>query len=80
VAGIRPGEPGFKTIEIKPALGALNYIKGQMPHPAGDIIFNLKRIGNEGISGEIILPEGLTGKFIWNGKSIDLKGKTNIEL
>lgn len=80
VAGIRPGEPGFKTIEIKPALGALNYIKGQMPHPAGDIIFNLKRIGNEGISGEIILPEGLTGKFIWNGKSIDLKDKTNIEL
>jgi alpha-L-rhamnosidase len=80
VAGIRPGMPGFKSVTIEPALGALNFIRGQMPHPAGDIIFNLKRTGSEGISGEIILPEGLTGKFTWNGKSISLKGVTKIEL
>ena len=80
VAGIRPGMPGFKTVEIEPALGKLTFIKGQMPHPAGIISFDLKRKVDEGISGEIILPEGLTGKFTWNGKSISLKGKTNIEL
>jgi hypothetical protein len=80
VAGIRPEIPGFKTVEIEPALGSLTFIKGQMPHPAGTISFNLKRTGSEGISGEIILPEGLTGKFIWNGKIITLKGKTNIVL
>jgi hypothetical protein len=40
----------------------------------------LKRSGSEGISGEVILPEGLTGIFRWNGKSIALKGKTDIEL
>jgi hypothetical protein len=80
VAGIRPGMPGFKTVTIEPALGALNFIKGKMPHPAGDIIFNLKRTGSQGISGEIILPESLTGTFIWNGKSISLKGVTKIEL
>lgn len=80
VAGIRPGMSGFKTVEIEPALGKLAFIKGQMPHPAGAIIFNLKRTAGEGISGEIVLPEGLTGKFLWKGKSIPLKNKTIIEI
>jgi hypothetical protein len=80
VAGIRPGSPGFKTVEIAPALGKLSFIKGQMPHPAGIISFDLKRKETNGIIGEIVLPEGLTGSFIWNGKSIPIKGKTNIEL
>ena len=80
VAGIRPGMPGFKTVEIEPALGKLTFIKGQMPHSSGIISFDLKRAGNDGISGEIILPEGLTGTFRWNGKAVALKGKTDIEL
>ncbi|MGD0754993.1 MAG: alpha-L-rhamnosidase C-terminal domain-containing protein [Bacteroidales bacterium] len=80
VAGIRPGSPGFKTVEIEPALGKLTFIKGHIPHPAGMISFDLKRSGNDGIMGEVILPEGLTGIFRWNGKTIDLKGKTEIEL
>jgi hypothetical protein len=80
VAGIRPATPGFKTVEIEPALGKLTYIKGQLPHPEGMIIFDLKRKGTDGISGEITLPEGLTGIFRWNGKEIDLKGKTAIDL
>jgi len=80
VAGIRPGTPGFKTVEIGPALGKLTFIKGQMPHPAGMITFELKRSGNDGIKGEIVLPEGLTGILKWHGKSIALTGKTEIEL
>jgi alpha-L-rhamnosidase len=80
VAGIRPGTPGFKTVEIVPALGKLTFIKGQMPHPAGMITFELKRSGNDGIKGEIVLPEGLTGILKWHGKSIALTGKTEIEL
>jgi hypothetical protein len=80
VAGIRPRSPGFKTVQIEPALGKLTFIKGQMPHPAGPIFFDLKRVGQAGISGEIALPEGLLGKFTWNGKTIDLKGKTSIDL
>jgi alpha-L-rhamnosidase len=79
VAGIRPGSPGFKTVDIEPALGKLRFIKGQMTHPAGMISFDLKRVGKEGISGEINLPEGLTGTFRWNGKSISINGKTTIE-
>ncbi len=80
VAGIRPASPGFKTVEVKPALGKLNFIKGQMPHPAGTISFDLKRKGTMGLSGVIVLPEGLTGNFIWNNRTIPLKGKTTIDL
>jgi hypothetical protein len=79
VAGIRPASPGFKTVEIAPALGKLTFIKGQMPHPAGMILFDLKRNGTNGMTGEITLPEGLTGKFVWNGKTIDIKAKTKID-
>ena len=42
VAGIRPASPGFRTVEIVPALGKLTFIKGQMPHPAGIISYDLK--------------------------------------
>jgi len=80
VAGIRPMTPGFKTISMEPALGKLKFIKGRMPHPAGNIIFDLKRKGDEGISGEVQLPAGVTGEFVWNGKTITLTGLTKIDL
>ena len=80
VAGIRPSSPGFKTIRMEPALGELKFIKGQMPHPAGMIVFDLKKVGESGIHGEVTLPEGLTGTFAWNGKFIPLKGNTVINI
>jgi hypothetical protein len=80
VAGIRPGSPGFKTVDMEPALGKLQYIEGQMPHPSGLIKFNLRRKGNGGLSGTVVLPDGVTGIFRWNGHSADLKGTTNIDL
>jgi hypothetical protein len=80
VAGIRPASFGFKTVRMEPALGDLKFIKGQMPHPSGIIVFDLKQTGSGGIQGEVTLPEGLTGTFGWNGKSVPLKGKTVIDL
>jgi len=80
VAGIRPATPGFKTVIIEPALGKLSFIKGQMPHPAGIISFDIKRKGIDGISGEIILPDGIRGRLLWKGKSIDLNGSTIFDL
>ena len=80
VAGIRPSSEGFKTINMEPALGDLKFIKGQMPHPSGMIVFDLKRSGTTGIQGEVTLPNGLTGTFGWKGKIIQLKGKTNIDI
>lgn len=80
VAGIEPASPGFKTVKIEPHLGALTQIEGKMPHPKGTVTFQLKRKGEKGIVGEIILPENLTGTFFWNGKTLNLTGKTKIEL
>jgi hypothetical protein len=63
---------------MEPALGELQFIKGQMPHPSGMIVFDLKRIATNGIQGEVTLPEGLTGTFEWNGNSLPLKGNTKL--
>jgi len=80
IAGIRPSSEGFKTINMEPALGDLKFIKGQMPHPLGMIVFDLKRSGDKGIQGEVTLPDGLSGTFGWKGKTLQLKGKTNIDI
>lgn len=80
VAGIRPGSPGFASVKMEPAPGNLNRIKGQMPHPLGSIKFDLTRTGEKGISGEVILPDGLSGVFVWNGKTLRLSGETKVDV
>ena len=55
-------------------MGEFTHIKGTMPVPDGEITVTLTRKNTTGIEGEIILPEKLTGKFIWNGKEIALHG------
>jgi hypothetical protein len=71
VAGITPGEVGFRTIRFKPDLGKLKSIEGVYPHPKGDITFNIRRRGKE-LVADITLPEGVTGVAEINGKSIPL--------
>jgi alpha-L-rhamnosidase len=73
VCGIMPLEAGFSKVKIQPAMGELTDIQGSMPHPLGDIKMNLKKKNTNGVSGEVILPKGLTGVFIWQGKTIPLK-------
>ena len=81
VCGIMPASPGFKTVMIKPALGTLQEIEGEMPHPRGMIQVDLKRKGNAGITGTISLPEGVIGIFEWQGTKINLKGgKQSVQL
>jgi len=80
IAGIRSGSPGFKTVKMEPAPGSLIYLKGQMPHPAGNIVFDLKTREKTGISGTVELPPGLTGVFLWKGKSVPLRELTYIDL
>jgi hypothetical protein len=73
VCGIEPAEPGFKTITIEPHLGLLKWVEGSMPHPKGSIgvKFTQKIFG--GIEGEIILPPGLEGVFIFGNYKMKLK-------
>lgn len=81
VCGIEPDSPGFRTVRIQPYLGPLNRINGKMPHPDGEISVQLQRTGKSGIKGQVSLPNGMTGRFIWMDKEIELKsGIQKIEL
>lgn len=74
ICGIMPDAPGFEKILIKPALGELTEAEGSMPSPLGKITVHFKRIGKNGIDAEIVLPESLTGTFIWKGETKKLQG------
>lgn len=68
ICGIRPASPGFKTVEIRPALGDLQWAAASMPHPLGTIEVRFEQRDGGGISADIALPAGLTGDFVWQGK------------
>ena len=72
VAGIAPAEPEYRSVEIAPQLGKLNFIKASYPHYLGDIKVDLKKTKKGGIEGTVELPEGLTGTFKYGGVTLDL--------
>jgi hypothetical protein len=74
ICGIMPDAPGFSKVKIEPALGELTHVNGTMPVPDGTITVTLTRKDKTGIEGEVTLPEKLTGRFVWNGKEIQLHG------
>lgn len=76
VAGIRPSAPAFTAVRIDPALGPLDAVEATIPHPDGEIRVQLERAGAEGLRGQVMLPDGLTGTFEWQGQTIGLSGGT----
>jgi hypothetical protein len=75
--GIRPAEPGFRSVRIAPALGELKRASGSMPTPAGEIAVDFLRRGGSGLNGHITLPPGVRGTFVWNGRVSPLKPGAN---
>jgi alpha-L-rhamnosidase len=73
ICGIVPDAAGFQKVKIEPAMGELTEIKASMPVPSGTITVMLTR-KNKSLNGTVTLPEKLTGKFVWNGKEIQLHG------
>jgi hypothetical protein len=73
ICGITPDAAGFQKVKIAPAMGELTQINASMPVPSGTITVVLTR-KNKSIKGTITLPEKLTGKFLWEGKEIQLHG------
>lgn len=79
--GIRPAEPGFKSVRIEPFLGDLTTVNGQMPHPLGTIAVQFQKTPAGGLTGTVTLPATLTGMLRWKGKSLPLKaGKQTVSL
>ena len=77
VAGITPDSVGFHKVRIAPNLGKLKKLKGEIPHRMGSIGFDFEKVGKDGIQGQVVLPDGLTGDFIWKGVTIELKEGSN---
>jgi hypothetical protein len=73
VLGVRPASPGFRTVRIAPALGALHHAEGRVAHPAGDIDVSVARVGARGMRAAVTLPRGVTGTFVWSGRTWALR-------
>lgn len=79
--GIRPAEPGFKSVRIEPYLGDLTTVNGQVPHPLGAIVVQFQKTASGGLSGTVTLPANLSGTLRWKSKTIPLKaGSQSISL
>ncbi len=74
IAGITPAEPGFRSVRIAPAPGPLRHMHAVAPHPDGAIEVRLERVGEHGLRGQVRLPEGVTGVFEWQERSLPLHG------
>jgi len=77
VAGIRPSSPGFRSVRVAPHPGKLQRVRCRTPHPRGFVevvlVFDLQK----GVSGNVILPEGIEGTFVWNSKERHLNSGAN---
>jgi hypothetical protein len=73
VCGVKPASPGFATVTIEPWLGPLKKVEGVVPHPKGQIQVIFEQDGTK-LSGEVNLPEGVTGNLNWRGNILPLKG------
>jgi alpha-L-rhamnosidase len=71
VLGIESDAPGFTRVKIKPHLGNLKNIHGEIPHPRGKIEAGYF-FENNRWKIQIKLPSGTTGNFIWANKSYHL--------
>jgi hypothetical protein len=77
VAGIEPLCAGFAKIKIEPHLGNLKFVTGIVPHPQGKIKVEFEN-SNGTIHGKIILPRGVTGRYVASQKTMPLKSGTTI--
>jgi alpha-L-rhamnosidase len=74
--GIRPAEPGFRSVRIAPRLGTLSHARGTIPHPRGELSVSIERKG-ERLSGSILLPPGVGGVFIDGDRTVKLNPGEN---
>ncbi len=77
VCGVEPDSDAFKSVKVEPHLGSLKYVRGKVPHKLGFIEVDLQRSENGDITGRVILPEGLSGRFVNKGAQIGLKSGIN---
>lgn len=79
ILGIDSASPNFKTVKIEPHLGDIKNISGEMPHPSGTI--SVSYHVSKKLSTTINLPSGITGNFVWKGKTYPLvEGENKLKI
>lgn len=62
--GVKPTSPGFATYEVKPCLGGLDWMEGDVPTPFGKIRLKVSpdevTVSADGGEGRLVLPDGRT--------------------
>jgi hypothetical protein len=77
LAGIRPVEPGFNKLLVKPSPGDLTKLGSDLPHPQGTVSVKLSFDG-DACCGSIYLPGTVQGVFEWNGEQVALESGENV--
>jgi hypothetical protein len=76
--GVLPASPGFRTVRIAPQPCHLTQLAGRVPHPRGELGVALDLVKQR---AEVVLPRGVTGTFVWKGRTTALKsGRQRIAL
>ena len=77
VCGVKPGAPGFSKVRIAPHLNGLQTVNASIPHPLGTIEVLWEAVGDTGLKGQVVLPEGVDGSLEWGGHSYPLQAGVN---
>lgn len=76
--GIESAAPGFRQVRIAPSLGGLKHVSGAIPHPAGEIAVDCRTDSKGRLTAKIALPIGMTGEFVWQGRTFALRAGKQI--
>ena len=79
LAGIRPAEPGFRSVRIAPQPAGLTTLRSRIPHPAGEVSVAMERSG-DGWDTRISLPDGIAGTLVWGDETHDVAGTVSLRL
>ena len=64
ILGVTPTSPGYRTVDIRPALGDLAWAEGDIPTPWGEISVSVR----DPLAGRIVLPPGVSGTLHLPGR------------
>jgi hypothetical protein len=78
VLGVEPIEPGWKVFSIEPHMGDLQWARGIVPSPAGDIVVSWTREGDQ-MQLTVVIPEGTKALVSLNGRKILVNGQSLLE-
>jgi alpha-L-rhamnosidase len=75
VAGIGPAAPGYARVRIAPALGMLTRLDAAAATPQGTVRVRYRKVRGK-LQARIVLPPGLSGSFLWDGREYPLTRRT----